>query len=164
MEIHSADGAAVVDLSCGEREGPKDRGPRTERPRGKLERYCLLPLRGLLVAKQYLDCTCMAANSSATVSRYHRTFLVSVRLTRMRQCAQLGRLVPRTRLCMRMRLRVLARVFRDRYFPAGSFHSSNLPSKTSGQISLSRAATLGRISNLSYFYNSDYSCRVTIGG
>ena len=38
----------------------EDQGPRAEGPRGKLERYCLLPLRGLLVAKQYLDCTCMA--------------------------------------------------------------------------------------------------------
>lgn len=28
------------------------------------ERYCLLPLRGLLAAKQYLDCTYTRPNSS----------------------------------------------------------------------------------------------------
>lgn len=39
-----------------------------QRDGGACERYCLLPLRGLLAAKQYLDCTYTRPNSSAVTA------------------------------------------------------------------------------------------------
>lgn len=39
-----------------------------QRDGGACERYCLLPLRGLLAAKQYLDCTYTRPNSSAVAA------------------------------------------------------------------------------------------------
>lgn len=129
---------------------PEDGGQRAEGPRGKLERYCLLPLRGLLVAKQYLDCTCTAEwlGHRTTIlyfPSYCRTFpaplytykRVQARThtrTRVAGCARAqtsftystrdSRLLLRTGICTRMHLRVLAR------------YSTQLASSNTKQISV----------------------------